>query len=29
MTDDPRADVVARQYQKWQYPQPIADLAGS
>jgi hypothetical protein len=26
MTDDPRADVVARQYQKWQYPQPIADL---
>jgi hypothetical protein len=26
MIDDPRADVVARQYQKWQYPQPIADL---
>lgn len=23
---DPRADVVARQYQRWQYPHPIADL---
>lgn len=23
---DPRADIVARQYQRWQYPHPIADL---
>jgi SAM-dependent methyltransferase len=26
MTDDPRADVVTRQYARWQYPQPIQDL---
>ena len=26
MTTDPRADVVARQYQRWQYPEPIRDL---
>jgi SAM-dependent methyltransferase len=26
MTDDPRADVVTRQYERWQYPQPIQDL---
>ncbi|WP_343603003.1 class I SAM-dependent methyltransferase [Mycobacterium sp.] len=26
MTDDPRADVVSRQYQRWRYPQPILDL---
>ena len=23
---DPRADVVARQYEKWTYPEPIEDL---
>ncbi len=26
MTDSPRADVVARQYEKWQYPEPIQNL---
>ena len=26
MNDDPLADVVARQYERWQYPHPIADL---
>lgn len=26
MTDSPRADVVAQQYQKWQYPAPIQNL---
>ena len=26
MTDDPRADVVARQYQRWTYPRPIRDV---
>ena len=26
MTDDPRADVVSRQYERWRYPQPITDL---
>lgn len=26
MTEDPRADVVARQYQRWSYPHPIEDL---
>lgn len=26
MTDSPRADVVAQQYQKWQYPEPIQNL---
>jgi SAM-dependent methyltransferase len=26
MNDDPRADVVARQYEKWTYPEPIQDL---
>ena len=26
MTDSPRADVVARQYEKWQYPEPIKNL---
>jgi SAM-dependent methyltransferase len=26
MTDDPRADVVSRQYERWQYPEPIQDL---
>lgn len=24
--DDPRADIVARQYERWSYPHPIADL---
>jgi len=24
--DDPRADVVSRQYERWRYPQPIQDL---
>lgn len=27
MTGDPRSDLVARQYKKWQYPEPIQDLA--
>ena len=26
MNDDPRADVVNRQYERWTYPQPIQDL---
>ncbi|ORV91331.1 hypothetical protein AWC11_10820 [Mycobacterium interjectum] len=26
MTDDPRADVVSRQYERWRYPRPIQDL---
>ena len=26
MTENPRADVVAQQYQKWQYPEPIQNL---
>ena len=26
MKDDPRADVVATQYERWRYPQPIQDL---
>lgn len=26
MSDDPRADVVSRQYERWQYPAPIQDL---
>ncbi|MEO8815462.1 MAG: class I SAM-dependent methyltransferase [Mycobacterium sp.] len=26
MTDDPRADVVSRQYERWTYPPPIQDL---
>jgi SAM-dependent methyltransferase len=26
MTESPRADVVAQQYQKWQYPEPIQNL---
>ncbi|MGO9926555.1 MAG: class I SAM-dependent methyltransferase [Mycobacterium sp.] len=26
MTDDPRADVVTRQYERWRYPRPIHDL---
>lgn len=26
MTESPRADVVAKQYQKWQYPEPIQNL---
>ncbi|BAX94093.1 methyltransferase domain-containing protein [Mycobacterium shigaense] len=26
MTDDPRNDVVSRQYDRWQYPPPISDL---
>ena len=26
MTDNPRADVVAQQYEKWQYPEPIQNL---
>ncbi|WP_407686187.1 class I SAM-dependent methyltransferase [Mycobacterium sp. HUMS_1102779] len=26
MNDDPRADVVNRQYERWRYPQPINDL---
>jgi SAM-dependent methyltransferase len=28
MTDDPRADVVSRQYERWRYPRPIHDLEG-
>ncbi len=28
MTDDPRADVVTRQYERWRYPHPIQDLEG-
>ncbi len=26
MADDPRADVVTHQYERWRYPQPIDDL---
>ncbi len=26
MGEDPRADVVSRQYERWRYPQPIQDL---
>ena len=26
MNEHPRADVVSRQYERWQYPQPIQDL---
>jgi SAM-dependent methyltransferase len=26
MTDDPRADIVNRQYEKWTYPEPIQDV---
>jgi SAM-dependent methyltransferase len=26
MTDDPRSDVVNRQYEKWMYPEPIQDI---
>jgi SAM-dependent methyltransferase len=26
VTDDPRADVVSRQYERWRYPAPILDL---
>lgn len=26
-SEDPRADVVSRHYQRWRYPQPIQDLA--
>ncbi len=26
MKDDPRADVVSRQYERWRYPRPIKDL---
>ena len=26
MSNDPRADVVSRQYERWQYPAPIQDL---
>ncbi len=26
MSDDPRSDVVVRQYERWRYPRPIQDL---
>jgi SAM-dependent methyltransferase len=26
MTDDPRADVVSRQYERWRYPKPLTNL---
>jgi SAM-dependent methyltransferase len=26
VNDDPRADVVSRQYERWRYPEPIQDL---
>ena len=26
MTEDPRGDLVAQQYRRWQYPEPIANL---
>jgi len=26
MSDDPRADVVSRHYERWRYPEPILDL---
>ncbi|MGA3257037.1 MAG: class I SAM-dependent methyltransferase [Mycobacterium sp.] len=28
MKDDPRADVVSSQYERWRYPQPIQELEG-
>jgi SAM-dependent methyltransferase len=28
MSDDPRTDVVVRQYARWRYPRPIQDLEG-
>ena len=28
MSDDPRTDVVVRQYERWRYPRPIQDLEG-
>jgi SAM-dependent methyltransferase len=28
VTDDPRADVVTHQYERWRYPHPIEDLDG-
>ena len=28
MTEDPRADVVSRQYERWRYPYPVQDLQG-
>jgi SAM-dependent methyltransferase len=28
MSDDPRADIVSRQYERWRYPAPIQDLEG-
>ncbi|HEU0189693.1 MAG TPA: class I SAM-dependent methyltransferase [Mycobacterium sp.] len=28
MADDPRADIVSRQYERWSYPPPIQDLTG-
>jgi len=28
VTEDPRADVVTRQYERWKYPLPIQDLEG-
>ncbi len=28
MKNDPRADVVSRQYERWRYPRPIYDLDG-
>jgi SAM-dependent methyltransferase len=28
MSDDPRSDVVVRQYERWRYPLPIQDLEG-
>ena len=28
MRDDPRSDVVVRQYERWRYPRPIQDLEG-
>jgi hypothetical protein len=26
MSDDPRADVVSRQYERWRYPKPLTNL---
>ena len=28
MSEDPRSDVVVRQYERWRYPRPILDLEG-
>lgn len=28
MTDGPLADVVAQQYERWVYPEPIQDVPG-